>query len=429
MAVKLVPRAQVVAQEGRRPGPVNALAFKRSEVSRRSEIETEKEFQRKTPRTRRSEPRGKRSPSPVALTDEDSESSRPMRRYPARRSALRRPGTAHLGRKRLPDGRHPPRVSRRVRQLQAQHEDELWRKRKQKKIEMKKMEKRKREEREQREEREEVHQKSQDFKSVQEALPPQQSSLPEFERRAGLNEERASRVQRDPEKQRAPPRPSKAKHVAKQLKPSGEKFPVAEGKAPAVAVGEAKSVPLQTRAPALALRRWRQARKRQNLLRQITAMRGEMKLERRQLVSALQKPFNLSSLEAEVQQQNRELKLRFQKFYTQMSSSRRVLKVLAAEHTELQRAFVRLMNECGFARPSALRMSPKTEAGNTHDDQDDQNGQNGQDEDDDVIVEGDIEENQVQEQNEDREKLKKEMQREALRAELLLRALDAEGSV
>jgi len=183
----------------------------------------------------------------------------------------------------------------------------------------------------------------------------------------------------------------------------------------------AHTAPRALTVPGLALKRWRQARKRQHLLRQMNAMNGEMKFERRQLVSALQRPFNFSSFEAELQKHNRDLKVRFQSLYRKMSSDRkekqtrlRVLKVLEAEHTELQRAFAKLMNHCGFARPSALR-APGDHKTMPEADEDD----------DDVIVEEIQETEEIPEPDSKKEELKKEMQREAIRAELLLRALDA----
>ena len=96
---------------------------------------------------------------------------------------------------------------------------------------------------------------------------------------------------------------------------------------------------------------------------------------------------------------------------------------------ELQRAFVKLMNGCGFARPSALRTSPRTQ-----DTDEDQNDQDDQDEDDDVIVreetqdDQDAQMHQMQESQESdskqKDELKKEMKENALREEMLLRLID-----
>ena len=482
MAVKLVSREQVALEQNvqRPPGPVNALGFVRSaikaEESDSSDLAESRERQRPHQNADHSVQRPVAQEDP-ALTDEDSESSQPRRRQ--KRKAV---SAGHSKRQSKPPSRHyqsgvvnlmrscrpertltrkAPRVSRRVRQLQAQHEDEL---RRQKRLVTKRLEAQTETEepkhdvpetaaceepnselqKESQKEPQKGPQKEPNVQNVQNALPSEQ-----FEQ-LQEHEERAPRVQSDPlpvEQKPADPaaRPKRTKAgqvkkgdlvdpvVGKERQPFQEATPSTPVKAPvATSVGTPPGTPIPQRAaPALALRRWRQARKRQHLLRQMTAMRGEMKFERRQLLSALQGPFNTASLEAELQKHGRDLKSRFQRLYVQMYSERqerskrlKLIQVLSNEHMELQRAFVKLMNGCGFARPSALRTSPRTQ--DTDEDQTDQD----EDEDDDVIVREESQDDQaaLQESQESdskqKDELKKEMKENALREEMLLRLID-----
>ena len=148
MAVKLVSREQVALEQNvqRPPGPVNALGFVRSaikaEESDSSDLAESRERQRPHQNADHSVQRPVAQEDP-ALTDEDSESSQPRRRQ--KRKAV---SAGHSKRQSKPPSRHyqsgvvnlmrscrpertltrkAPRVSRRVRQLQAQHEDELRR--------------------------------------------------------------------------------------------------------------------------------------------------------------------------------------------------------------------------------------------------------------------------------------------------------------
>lgn len=168
-------------------------------------------------------------------------------------------------------------------------------------------------------------------------------------------------------------------------------------------------------------------------------MRGEMKLERRQLLSALQRSSSgYATLEAELHQYAGELKARFRAVSFRLSADQKEhlkrlrelkhLRHLAAEHSELQLAFVNLLNLCGFARTSALRTpgrapgrsrSSHTATGPLPPD------------DDDVIVEGEDADGTLDAQAEAASVSKtvwhrdvEKEQQEAARAELLLRAID-----
>ena len=476
MAVKLVSREQVALEQNvqRPPGPVNALGFVRSAIKAAESDSSGLAESRERQRPRQNTDNSVQSPvaqEDPALTDEDSESSQPRRRQkrkavsaghskrhsipPSRRY---QPGVVNLMRSRRPERtltRKAPRVSRRIRQLQAQHEDEL---RRQKRLVTKRLEAQRETKKPMpdvpeavacEEPNSEPQKEPQKELNVQNVLPPEQSE------QLQEHEDQAPRIQSDPlpvEKKPADPaRPKRTK--AEQLQKGDFVDPVVDKeRKPLEATPTPVKTPIATSmgtlpgttgtpipqraAPALALRRWRQARKRQHLLRQMTAMRGEMKFERRQLLSALQGPFNAASLEAELQKHGRDLKSRFRRLYVQMYSEQQerskrlgLIQVLSNEHMELQRAFVKLMNGCGFARPSALRTSPRTQ-----DTDEDQNDQDDQDEDDDVIVreetqdDQDAQMHQMQESQESdskqKDELKKEMKENALREEMLLRLID-----
>lgn len=465
MAVKLVSREQVAREQNvqRPPGPVNALGFVRSAIKAAESDSSDLAESRERQRPRQNTDNSVQSPvaqEDPALTDEDSESSKPCRRQkrkavsaghrkrhskpPSRRYQA---GVVNLMRSRRPERtltRKAPRVSRRVRQLQAQHEDEL---RRQRRLVTKRLEAQ-RETKEPKPDVPETVACKEPNSDLQNVLPPEQSE------QLQEHEDPAPRVQSDPlpvEKKLSDPaaRPKRTKAeqlqkgdlvdpvVGKEEKPSQEAILSTPVKMPTATSMNTPATPIPQRAaPALALR-WRQARKRQHLLRQMTAMRGEMKFERRQLLSALQGPFNSASLEAELQKHGRDLKSRFQKLSVQMYSAQQerskllgMFQVVSNEHMELQRAFVKLMNGCGFARPSALRTSPRTQDTEDQNDQDDQD----EDEDDDVIVREESQDDQdaqMQESQESQEshskqkdELKKEMIENALREEMLLRLID-----
>ncbi len=425
MAVKLLSREQVALERKNAAGPVNALGFPRSKVAKNQDGESD---------FRESKLQGSRSPRrtgrhggeerTVATTDESDSSEM---RMPHRRHSQRyQPGVADVGVPRMPQPqpsrpscyerrtqtRRVPRVSQRVRQLQAQHESELSIQFKKKRVQ-----------------RLEKKTKGEETKNASK-IPKSTDSLGS-ERKASFQEVPGQPlpdlgVQSDPthENQTAKPAESVTSATGGTGLPPGVHLADPHSEEKLTEPQPGSSLPTAPRAltvPGVALKRWRQARKRQHLLRQMNAMNVEMKFERRQLVSALQRPFNFSSLEAELQKHNRDLKVRFQSLYRKMSSDRKeqrsrlgVLKVLEAEHTELQRAFVKLMNHCGFARPSALRAPG-----------DHKTVPEAEEDDDDVIVEEIQETEETPEPDLKKEELKKEMQREALRAELLLRALDA----
>ena len=175
----------------------------------------------------------------------------------------------------------------------------------------------------------------------------------------------------------------------------------------------------------------------------IQQVRGEMKLERRQLLSALQRSSSgYATLEAELHQYARELKARFRAVSFRLSADQKEhlkclrelkhLRHLAAEHSELQLAFVNLLNLCGFARTSALR-TPGSTPGRAPGRSRSSHTATGPlpPDDDDVIVEGEDADGTLDAQAEDasvsktvwRRDVEKEQQ-EAARAELLLRAID-----
>lgn len=444
MAVKLLSREQVALERKNAAGPVNALGFPRLKVAKNEGESDFGESKLQGSRSPRRTGRGDSSERPVATTDESDSSEMRMPRH--RHSQRYQPGVADVsvprmqpqpsrpGRyERWTQTRRVPRVSQRVRQLQAQHESELS-------IQFKKKRARKLEKKTECDETKNASKISKstdslgsDKKAAFSEVPVQPlpdplgvQSDPTYENQTANPAESVtsatSGTELPPRVDLADPAHGKERVTQPQSCSSLPKAPSQPEKRQDAKQG-AHTAPRALTVPGVALKRWRQARKRQHLLRQMNAMNGEMKFERRQLVSALQRPFNFATFEAELQKHNRDLKVRFQSLYRKMSSERkekqtrlRVLKVLEAEHTELQRAFAKLMNHCGFARPSALRAPGDHKTMPEADEEDD---------DDDVIVEEIQETEEIPEPDSKKEELKKEMQREALRAELLLRALDA----
>ena len=426
MPVKLVARQQVEQSRAAvSVGPVNALGFGSREplASRRS------------PSPATSEQSHQGQPS-CPSTDQDSEIVKPAPRKRRRRGP--QPSERSARGRRWDTSRHrsrvrPRQVSRRVRQLQAQHDCELrlkQRRRIQKSVSPEALPKS--------EAQKEPSQQCVEMTS--EALPSQ----------SGVEQATVDSHVQTQEPQQAQAAEPQAHSQAPSALPHLKMHSVAESEIPKEVHREA-TVPNFTRRlrpPAVAMRRWRQARKRQSLLQQMQTVCSEMKSERRKLFAALKQPASsFSALEEELKQQGRELKTRFHTLSLRLSMNQKEnqkrqqelnrlraehselqleedqkrqqeLNRLRAEHTELQLAFVNLLN-VSMNRTSALRTSasptPKVAPADDHDD--------------DIIVEG-VEDKKCPQEPQWRaprlEDLQQEKRNHAARVELLLRAVQRE---
>ncbi|CAJ1461496.1 unnamed protein product [Effrenium voratum] len=134
-------------------------------------------------------------------------------------------------------------------------------------------------------------------------------------------------------------------------------------------------------------RLWRRNRARQGLLQRLRSAAREMKSERRRLLRTLEHLApSAQHLQEEIERQSRELKPQFRRLAERLRLSGKEqlakeseIKVLGAEHRELQLAFAKLLG----LRPSALRPgSPKAQEPL-------EEAETGEHSDDDVIVEMD----------------------------------------